>query len=252
VTSSGSKKAVPSTPLLLVPIGGLAVAAVLPAPPLVKGLIVGIPTAIVALPLYRHFQDQWKAKASALGLTYDGADPFDSRKQIPMPLFRRAGGGSIGNAMHGQWRGTEVRLLSMQWHTAKTNQREHWWIGLTPIAAKTAPMHIGKAPPDEGAIDELGLQVVEFELGAFNEAYLVYAADRYVATAVVDQPMMDWLLSSDPQWDYQIADGWLMVMREDLRAKPDPYDLEPVLEALLEFRDRIPRAALSIFGPEQT
>jgi len=237
-----------STPLLLVPIGAIVLAAILPVPPLVKLLIVGIPTAIVALPLYRHFQDQWKAKASALGLTYDGADPFDSRKRIPMPLFHRGGGGSTSNAMHGSWRGAEVRLLSLHWHTAKTNQDEHWWLGLTPIAATTSPLHIGKAPPDEGSIDELGLHRVEFELGAFNEAYLVYAADRYVATAIVDQRMMDWLMRSDPQWDYEIADGWLMVMREDLRANPNNYELEPVLEALLAFRDHIPDVAASLFG----
>jgi hypothetical protein len=167
-----------------------------------------------------------------------------------MPLFRRGGGGRTANVMHGRWRGAEVRLIRMSWHTARTNQDEDWWLGLTPIAAMTSPLHIGKVPPDEHAIDELGLERVRFELGAFNDAYLVYAADPYVATAFVDQQMIAWLMESDPQWDYQVADGWVMCMREKLRARPDPYDLEPVLGALLAFRDRVPRAALSLFGPE--
>ena len=80
--------------------------------------------------------------------------------------------------------------------------------------------------------------------------WLVYAADPRMATAIVDQQMMLWLMSSNPQWDYELADGWLMVMREDLRASPSQYELQPVLEALLAFREHIPRAANSLFGPQ--
>ena len=98
------------------------------------------------------------------------------------------------------------------------------------------PLHIGKAPPDDGAIAELGLERVRFELEDFDDPYLVYARDPFVATAIVDQAMMSWLMSSDPQWDYQLAGGWALAMREDLRATPSPYEVEPVLEALLAFR----------------
>jgi hypothetical protein len=60
---------------------------------------------------------------------------------------------------------------------------------------------------------------------------------------------MAWLMSSPVQFDYELADGWLMVMREDLRASPSPYELEPVLDALLAFREQIPGVASSLFGP---
>ena len=43
-----------------------------------------------------------------------------------------------------------------------------------------------------------------------------------------------------------------VVMREDLRARPSQYELEPVLEALLVFRERIPRVADSLFGSKDT
>ena len=157
-----------------------------------------------------------------------------------MPLFRRGGGGRVNDAMEGSWRGADVRLLSLAWHTAKTNQDEHWWLGLTPINARTSPLHIGQVPPDDRSIDELGLDRVTFELDDFNRQWLVYAADPAVATAIIDQQMISWLMSSHPQWDYEVADGWLMVMREDLRASPSQYDLEPVLEALLACRDQSP------------
>ena len=195
--------------------------------------------------------DTWAERAEALGLTYHSmSDPHDTRSQLQMPLFRRGGGGRVNGAMDGSWRDADVRLLSLAWHTAKTNQDEHWWLGLTPIDARTSPLHIGKVPPDDGSIDELGLERVTFELGDFNRQWLVYAADPRVATAVVDHQMMSWLMTSDPQWDYELADGWLMVMREDLRANPSPYEVEPVLEALLAFRERIPRAADSMFGAQ--
>ena len=93
---------------------------------------------------------------------------------------------------------------------------------------------------------------VTFELGDFNRQWLVYAADPRVATTIVDQQMMSWLMTSHPQWDYELTDGWLMVMREDLRASPSQYELEPVLEALLAFREHIPRAADSLFGSKDT
>ena len=199
------------------------------------------------------FTDKWAARASALGLTYHPrSDPHDTRSQLRMPLFRRGGGGRVNGAMEGTWRDADVRLLSLAWHTAKTNQDEHWWLGLTPIDARTSPLHIGKDPPDDRSIDKLGLERVTFELGDFNRQWLVYAADPRVAMAIVDQRMMLWLMTSHPQWDYELADGWLMVMREDLRASPSQYELEPVLEALLAFREHIPRVADSLFGSKDT
>jgi hypothetical protein len=199
------------------------------------------------------FTDKWAERATALGLTYHPqSDPHNTRSQLRMPLFRRGGGGRVNGAMEGTWRDADVRLLSLAWHTAKTNQDEHWWLGLTPIDARTSPLHIGKVPPDDRSIKELGLEHITFELGDFNRQWLVYAADPRVATAGVDQQMMQWLMSSHPQWDYELADGWLMVMREDLRASPSQYELEPVLEALLAFRKHIPRAADSLFGSKDT
>ena len=199
------------------------------------------------------FTDKWAERATALGLTYHPqSDPHNTRSQLRMPLFRRGGGGRVNGAMEGTWRDADVRLLSLAWHTAKTNQDEHWWLGLTPTDARTSPLHIGKVPPDDRSIKELGLEHVTFELGDFNRQWLVYAADPRVAMAVVDQQMMQWLMSSHPQWDYELADGWLMVMREDLRASPSPYELEPVLKALLAFRERIPRVAGSLFGSQDT
>ena len=130
----------------------------------------------------------------------------------------------------------------------QTNEDEHWWLGLTPMNARTSPLHIGKVPPDDRSIDELGLERVTFESETSTRQWLVYAADAAVATAIIDQQMMSWLMASHPQWDYELADGWLMVMREDLRASPSQYELEPVLEALLAFRERLPRAAASMFG----
>jgi len=194
------------------------------------------------------FTNKWAERAAALGLTYHpSSDPHKTRSELQMPLFRRGGGGRVNGAMEGTWRGADVRLLSLAWHTAKTNQDEHWWLGLTPIDAHTSPLHIGKVPPDDRSIDKLDLERVTFELGDFNKQWLVYAADPHVATAVVDQRMMQWLMTSHPQWDYELADGWLMVMREDLRASPSEYEVEPVLEALLAFREQIPRAASSMF-----
>jgi hypothetical protein len=195
------------------------------------------------------FAGKWAQRASALGLTYHpGSDPYNTRSELQMPLFRRGGGGRVNDAMEGTWRGADVRLLSLAWHTAKTNQDEHWWLGLTRIDARTSPLHIGKVPPDERSIDALRLEQVTFELADFNRQWLVYAAEPRVATAIVDQPMMRWLMSSPVQFDYELADGWLMVMREDLRASPSQYELEPVLAALFAFRDHIPRVASSLFG----
>jgi hypothetical protein len=196
------------------------------------------------------FANKWAERAAALGLTYHpGSDPHKTRSELRMPLFHRGGGGRVNDAMEGTWHGAEVRLLSLPWHTAKTNQDEHWWLGLTPIDARTSPLHIGKVPPDERSIDELRLDRVTFELEDFNRQWLVYASDPRVANAIVDQRMMAWLMSSPVQFDYELADGWLMVMREDLRASPSPYELEPVLEALLAFREQIPGVASSLFGP---
>lgn len=90
----------------------------------------------------------------------------------------------------------------------------------------------------------VGLPEQEFELETFNRLFEVRADDRRLASAVVDQRMMGWLLESDPVLGFQLQHGWLLVWMPRL----PPQGLERVMTMAEGFHERIPRAVWSLYG----
>jgi hypothetical protein len=89
-----------------------------------------------------------------------------------------------------------------------------------------------------------GLGGQEFELEDFNRVFEVRSDDRRLASAVVDQRMMGWLLESDPALGFQLQHGWLLAWMPRL----PPEELERVLTMVEGFHERIPRAVWSLYG----
>ena len=70
--------------------------------------------------------------------------------------------------------------------------------------------------PLDVARNAAGLQRIEFELDEFNRRFEVRSDDRRLASAVIDQRMIGWLLESDPALGFQLQEGWLLARMPQL------------------------------------
>ena len=106
------------------------------------------------------------------------------------------------------------------------------------------PLLVRRKGPLDVARHAAGLGGQEFELENFNRLFEVRTDDRRLASAVVDQRMMGWLLESDPVLGFQVQDDWLLAWMPRLPAQ----ELERVLTMVEGFHERIPRAVWSLYG----
>jgi hypothetical protein len=98
--------------------------------------------------------------------------------------------------------------------------------------------------PLDAARNAAGLQRIEFELAEFNRRFEVRSDDRRLASAVVDQRMIGWLLESDPALGFHLQGGWLLAWMPQL----PPDELARTLTTVEGFHERIPRAVWSLYG----
>jgi hypothetical protein len=107
----------------------------------------------------------------------------------------------------------------------------------TPLEAPQlliAPRHL--------SVDERPLSdEVLFESEAFDLAWKVMADDHRLASTIVDQRMMAWLLQQEPNMSFELGGAWAMTVthRADLEA---PADL---ISALDSFLAHLPRVAVT-------
>jgi hypothetical protein len=86
---------------------------------------------------------------------------------------------------------------------------------------------------------------VRFEHERFNRSIEVSSVDRYFATALVDPRMMEWLRGNLARTTIELADGWVVAWSTSLQGPPrSPSEL---IELLMEFNARMPRAVPSLF-----
>jgi hypothetical protein len=91
------------------------------------------------------------------------------------------------------------------------------------------------------------MRQVLFEHERFNRSIDVSSVDRYFATALIDARMMEWLRRHLIRTTIELADEWVVAWSSSLQGRsPSPQAL---IELLLDFNERIPRAAPSLFPP---
>ena len=99
--------------------------------------------------------------------------------------------------------------------------------------------------PVEG--EHLGFQDIQFESEQFNRAFRVKCHDPKFATDVIDDRMMQWLLSTQEHWAFEASGPYLMCYAKRLK----PLQLTPLLGGLKSFRGHIPRVAWALYGTGQ-
>jgi hypothetical protein len=201
---------------------------------------------IALVTLYRKFsrRSAVEREARRLGLSFSRRDPFRVLDADFHPFLRFGklpGTQRVENVVWGVRDGREVRAFD---YRRPAEDEIRYSCAMVRIPDGWPSLLVRRHGPLDVARNAAGLQRIEFELAEFNRRFEVRSDDRRLASAVIDQRMIGWLLESDPALGFQLQEGWLLAWMPQL----PPDELERTLTTVEGFHERIPRAVWSLYG----
>jgi len=184
-------------------------------------------------------------EARRLGLSFSRRDPFGVLDTDFHPFLRFGklpGTQGVENVVWGVRDGREVRAFEY-WRPSEDDSIRYS-CAMVRIPDGWPPLLVRRHGPLDSARNAAGFHGQEFELETFNRRFEVRSDDRRLASAVVDQRMIGWLLESDPALGFELQNGWLLAWMPRL----PPDELERVLAMVEGFHERIPRAVRSLYA----
>ena len=201
---------------------------------------------IALVTLYRKFsrRSAVEREARRLGLSFSRRDPFRVLDADFYPFMRFGklpGTQRVENVVWGVRDGREVRAFD---YRRPAEDEIRYSCAMVRIPDEWPSLLVRRHSPLDVARNAAGLQRIEFELDEFNRRFEVRSDDRRLASAVIGQRMIGWLLESDPALGFQLQEGWLLVWMPQL----PPDELERTLTTVEGLHERIPRAVWSLYG----
>lgn len=183
--------------------------------------------------------------ARELGLRFSPTDEL-GLLHLPLPLLRRvASVRGLENVMAGSWRGREVTIFEY-WFARSADPSIHdtqrFSCVVTPLPVWWPDLLIVPETLVSRAVDHLTMGEVDLESEAFNRAFTVRSADPRFANALLDARMMAWLLDRSDE-AFEVAAGMLLCYRPCVQ----PWELQPLLKAAMEFLNRVPAVVSSLY-----
>lgn len=179
----------------------------------------------------RRLRMRWTAE-DRLGLLDQSFQLFRSTR----PFY-----GEVENVVSGSWHDFEVRSFD---HSYSVSEDERRLLSCVQIAIPGGwPTLVIRPETGFTRVADLAVPDIAFESEVFNRAFAVRCHDRAFASALVDPRMMEWLLSLDPRWSFEIDGTWILGYRDQVQ----PWEIEVVLETVGSFIRRIPRAVTSLY-----
>jgi hypothetical protein len=184
--------------------------------------------------------------ATELGLAFSAGDPaFPGATALhyPFELFSRGDRQLCENVIAGELRGVSVRAFDLLYFT-EAAEPVRWSCAIAEIGGDVPHLVIEPASSvPEAPASHDGARVY-LEWGDFNARYRVFTRERGFAAALLDVPVMAWLMDSAPR----VAITWETQRRYLLARAPlcEPEALAELIKAAAEFGRRVPKAAGSI------
>lgn len=219
---------------------------------LVIGWMVVIAVGGIVAALRAKRQLEMPDIASAAGLHFSMTDPFDCSR-VKFTLFSRGDGGAAENVM---WReaddGHVYRAFDYDYYDEHRGQNGQ--IERTHHHFSCAMALVGSSWPEiqivrEGVINKLlnaasgGELDIDVESEEFNRMFAVHCADRRFATALIDAQMIDFLLSTKGELNFELKGRWLLVWTTRI----DPVLMPGLLAIGEKFVARIPRVVWELY-----
>jgi hypothetical protein len=167
--------------------------------------------------------------ASRAGLEYSASDPFNCPR-VSFSLFSRGDGRGAENLM---WRepgdGHVYRVFDFWYfdeHKGEGGQTER-----TYHRSSCAMALVGSAWPDisivrEGMLEKVLTKIagddIDFESEEFNRLFAVRCRDRRFASALIDAQMLEFLLATKGELNFELKGRWLLVWTDPINPKLMP------------------------------
>lgn len=219
-------------------------------------LFVGI--AIVAAGIYAYLKHQ---RRQAL-LAFAQRHAFAYTAHAPpgllshgFPLFLKGDGRGAENGIVGKWKDMDFRAADFWYYEERSRDAQGRGGGRSYYRFSVAAIEVPAWLPDltvsrenifTAIGDRIGLGDIDFESEEFNRAMRVKARDRKFAFELIDPRMMQWLLTCDRRFGFEVHGKGILIYSKRLK----PSELLPLIGSLQQFRDRIPRLVWTDYGYE--
>ncbi len=192
--------------------------------------------------------------ARQLGLEFSPSDQLGCLG-LPFRLLTKGDGQGVENVMWGTWQGLPMREFDYWYYQESTDSRGNrsktyyrFSCAVTEIEAYCSPVRIERENLFTVLADHLGMPDIEFESESFNRAFNVKAEDRKFANDLIDARMMQWLLTVDGGFEFEISGKWILCYGK----RRAPLELVPLLGTVERFREHVPRVVYELYGPSAT
>jgi len=214
--------------------------------PHVDALIVVLAVLVVTgsgagyLHLKRKRRAELAAFAAQQGLQYSPGDPV-GLVDPSFPLFQMGDGRGCENVLWGSWRGLPLAEGDYWYYTRDSRggrTYHHYSVVVVTLEHDVFVPYVSITRQSllTSIGDHLGLEGISFESEAFNRMFTVRAEEREFAFKLIDEQMMQWLLSTEVRLGYQVLGGKVLVYGHRLA----PAALIPILGSAKAFHDHIP------------
>jgi hypothetical protein len=166
--------------------------------------------------------------ASRAGLQNSASDPFDCAR-VSFTLFARGDGRGAENVM---WRepgdGHVYRVFDFWYYDEYKGEQGPERIYHRSSCAMAL---VGSSWPDitierEGLLNKVITKIagddIEFESEEFNRLFAVHCRDRRFASALLDAQMLDFLLTTKGELNFELKGRWLLVWTDPVNPKLMP------------------------------
>ena len=151
----------------------------------------------------------------------------------------------------GMWQGIDLREFDYWYYEESTDSEGRrtktyyrFSCAATPIDAMCAHLTLDRENLFTRMADHMGLRDIEFESADFNRAFNVKCKDKKFANDMVDQRMMQWLLSAEDAFKFEVSGNWMLCFSK----KRGPEELIPLLGTLKQFHEQVPRVVYELYG----
>lgn len=212
------------------------------------GVVIAI--AVGSYLLKQKRKEDMAAFASRYGFVYTPHSP-PGLLAYGFPLLHKGDGRGAENGVVGTWKDMPFKAADYWYYTESTDSQGHrsksysrFSVAVIEMDAWLPDIAIHRENVFTLLGDKIGLKDIEFESEEFNRTVQVKARDRKFAFELVDARMMQWLLSCDDRFGFEVHGKAVLVYSKRLK----PNEMLPLIATLKEFEERVPRLVWTNYG----
>ena len=160
------------------------------------------------------------------GFTYVEDDLFLSAR-LPFKIFRLGNRTQVENTMLGQTRdGFPVRIFDLAvWEEKQTedgtSESRHRFLTCCLVETDHSFPHLVVQPDTLATrlLEKVGMPSIDLESEAFNRRFLVTCEDERFARMFLDPQMMELMLATEGEFQFEVRGRWMLVAGPQLPAK---------------------------------